>query len=217
MRCSIGGKVVKTIYDRIADRVKPYLDTRENEMHTAICYAAAKRLLACHPEADAEVVLPGVLLHDAGWKMVPEEKQLGAFGPHPRDMETRRAHETAGAVIAREILGSLRYDPVKTGEIITIIDGHDSRDEALSLNDALVKDADKLWRFQPVGFEVDCARFGLDRRTHVEWLGRRINKWFFTDSAREIAREYLDEVAESLAREAQEARQAKDPKGRPKA
>ena len=34
-----------------------------------------------------------------------------------------------------------------------IIDGHDTRDHALSLEDSLVKDADKLWRY---------TRFGLD-------------------------------------------------------
>jgi len=42
-------------------------------------------LLAHYPEADEEIVLPAILLHDVGWKMVPEEKELNAFGPKPKD------------------------------------------------------------------------------------------------------------------------------------
>ena len=33
-------------------------------------------------------------------------------------------------------------------EVVAIIDGHDSRRHALSRNDELVKDADKLWRYR---------------------------------------------------------------------
>jgi hypothetical protein len=194
----------KTIYDRIEAEAKPYLDTRENDSHVTVCYAAAKRLLASHPEAEAEIVLPAILLHDVGWKMVPEEKQLTAFGPHTNDLALRRFHETAGVEIARAILDGLSYNPERTREILTIIDGHDSREEALSLNDALVKDADKLWRFAPVGFMVDCRRFHIDHRVHLVWLGRRIKGWFFTTAAKEIARESLDEVAAILEREERE-------------
>ncbi len=192
---------MRKIYDLIAARAKPYLDTRENDSHVAVCYAAAKRLLAAHPEADPEIVLPAILLHDVGWKMIPEEKQLTAFGPHAKDMATRRTHEVAGVEIARAILGAVGYEPEKTREILTIIDGHDSRGESLSLNDALVKDADKLWRFAPVGFMTDCRRFHIDHRVHLAWLGRRITEWFFTHAAKEIAHESLLEVAAILKRE----------------
>jgi hypothetical protein len=191
----------KTIYDRIEAEARPYLDTRENDSHVTVCYAAAKRLLASHPEAEPEIVLPAILLHDVGWKMVPEERQLTAFGPHAKDLAMRRFHETAGVEIARTILQSVGYDPEKTREILTIIDGHDSREEALSLNDALVKDADKLWRFVPVGFMVDCRRFNVDRRIYLVWLRRRIAEWLFTAAAREIAKEGLEEVAAILERE----------------
>ncbi len=190
-----------TIYDRIEAEARPYLDTRENDSHVTVCYAAAKRLLAAHPGAEPEIVLPAILLHDVGWKVVPEEKQLTAFGPHAKDLAMRRTHETAGVEIARMILNAVGYDRQRTREILTIIDGHDSREEALSLNDALVKDADKLWRFAPVGFMTDCRRFYIDHRVHLVWLGRRVKEWFFTTAAKEIARESLDEVAAMLERE----------------
>ncbi|MFN8457106.1 MAG: HD domain-containing protein [Anaerolineae bacterium] len=100
------------------------------------------------------------MLHDIGWKMVPEEKQRNAFGPQATDKAANRLHEVEGVRIAGEILAGLEYDSAKTEEILTIIDGHDSRLEALSLNDNLVKDADKLWRFTPTGVGIDYRRFG---------------------------------------------------------
>jgi HD superfamily phosphodiesterase len=183
-----------TIYAKIEEQAKPYLDTRQNEIHVSICYAIAKRLLSHYPDADPAVVLPAILLHDVGWKMVPEERQLAAFGPRVTDMEARRLHEIEGVRIAKEILDSIGYDSDRTTEILEIVNGHDSRDEAISLNDALVKDADKLWRFTPVGLETDRRRFGLDKREYASWLRTMIDTWFFTTAAKKIAREGLDEV-----------------------
>ena len=177
----------KEIYEKIEEQAKPYLDTRCNEIHVSICYGMAERLLSHYPDADPEVVLPAILLHDVGWKMVPEEKQLSAFGPRADDLETRRIHEIEGVRIARRILASLGYQAEKTEEILSIIDGHDSREEALSLNDAIVKDADKLWRFSQVGLEVDVKRFGVDRDRYMRWLKKRMSGWLFTSAARDLA------------------------------
>jgi HD superfamily phosphodiesterase len=183
--------VKKEIYEKIEEQAKPYLDTRSNDIHVSICYGMAERLLSHYPEADPEVVLPAILLHDVGWKMVLEEKQLSAFGPRADDMETRRVHEIEGVKIARRILASLAYEVKKTEEILSIIDGHDSREEALSLNDAIVKDADKLWRFSRVGLEVDVRRFGVDRDSYMRWLRKRVSEWFFTPAARDLAYQSL--------------------------
>jgi len=176
----------KGIYKEIEAHAKPYLDTRCNEIHVSVCYAMAERLLSLYPEADPEVVLPAILLHDVGWKMVPEEKQHTAFGTRANDLETRRIHEIEGVAIARRILASLGYDRGKTEEILFIIEGHDSREEALSLNDAIVKDADKLWRFSQVGLETNLRRFDVDRASYVRWL-KRVIGWLFTSAARDLA------------------------------
>jgi HD superfamily phosphodiesterase len=188
------GKVMGIIHDRIYDMAKPYLDTRKNDVHISLSFMFARRLLKHYPDADEDIVLPAVLLHDVGWKIVPEEKQSGAFGPNTQDTETRRFHEIEGAKIAGDILHSINYDELKTTEIIAIIDGHDSRKEALSLNDALVKDADKLWRLTPTGVDIDHARFGIDRRTYITYLDGIIEQWFFTPEARNMARKALDET-----------------------
>ena len=182
------------IYDIIHEKAKPYLDTRQNEIHIDLSYAFACRLLSCYPDAEEEIVVPAILLHDVGWKAVPEEKLVNAFGPKAEDSESLRLHEVEGARIAGSILNSLNYDAEKTKEILSIIEGHDSRRESLSLNDALVKDADKLWRFTPTGVKIDHVRFGIERETYLDFLGTTIDTWLFTPEGRAMAREALDEA-----------------------
>jgi hypothetical protein len=176
-----------SVYDQIYREAEPYLDTRRNDVHVSLSYDFARRLLACYPEADEAIVLPAIILHDVGWKMVPEEKQLGAFGPKAKDKKTQRIHETQGLKIAENILTRLEYDPEKISEILSIIDGHDTRLEARSLNDQLVKDADKLWRFTPAGVDIDHTRFGIPRDSYIQWLDTVIDNWLFTPEARKMA------------------------------
>ena len=183
-----------SIYDEIYRKAEPYLDTRQNDVHVSGSFDFACRLLAHYPNADKEIVLPAIVLHDVGWKMVPEEKQLSAFGPMVKDKKTQRIHETEGVKIAEEILTRLYYDKEKILEILSIIDGHDTRQEALSLNDQLVKDADKLWRFTLTGVDIDHARFGIPRDSYMEWLETMIDDWLFTFEAREMAHVALAEA-----------------------
>lgn len=182
---------VTTIYDQIYKKSEPYWDTRQNDVHLPLVYDFAKKLLTFYPEAEAGVVLPAILLHDNGWKMIPPERQAKAFGPKESDFEAKRLHEIEGVRIAAEILASLEYDAEKTKEILAIIDGHDTRLEALSLNDKLVKDADKLWRFTAIGLDIDHRRFGIPLPEYRAWLGEQIEGWFFTDEARRMAGELL--------------------------
>ena len=183
-----------SVYDEIYRKAEPYLDTRQNNVHVSGSYDFAHRLLALYPNADEEIVLPAIVLHDVGWKMVPEEKQLSAFGPKVKDKKTQRIHETEGVKIAEEILSRLNYDKEKILEILSIIDGHDTRLEALSLNDQLVKDADKLWRFTPAGVDIDHTRFGIPRDNYMKWLDTVIDDWLFTPEAKEMALAALAEA-----------------------
>ena len=183
-----------SVYDEIYRKAEPYLDTRQNDIHVSGSYDFACRLLAHYPNADEEIVLPAIVLHDVGWKMVPEGKQLGAFGPKVKDKKTQRIHETEGVKIAEEILSRLNYDKEKILEILSIIDGHDTRLEALSLNDQLVKDADKLWRFTPAGVDINHTRFGIPRDNYMKWLDTVIDDWLFTPEAKEMALAALAEA-----------------------
>ncbi|MBE7551651.1 MAG: HD domain-containing protein [Anaerolineales bacterium] len=183
-----------TIYDQIYKLAEPYWQTRKGEIHMPRAYDYARQLLASYPEADETVVLPAILLHDTGWMMVTPDLQMQALvGSANQDKrpEVSRLHETEGARIAGEILTALNYDTAKTAEIQRIIDGHDTRREALSLNDALVKDADKLWRFDPVGVPI-CAQWNeLALGPYLDFVEARIESWLFTSRAKDLARTLL--------------------------
>ena len=183
-----------SVYNKIYRKAEPYLDTRRNDVHVSLSYDFARRLLALYPGADEGIVLPAIVLHDVGWKMVSEERQLSAFGPKIKDKKTQRIHETEGVKIAQKILTGLNYDQEKIPEILSIIDGHDTRLEALSLNDQLVKDADKLWRFTPAGVDIDHTRFGIPRDSYMKWLDTVIDDWLFTPEGKEMAHTALGEA-----------------------
>ncbi|MEA2004564.1 MAG: HD domain-containing protein, partial [archaeon] len=131
------------IFENIWELARPYLDTRKNEIHTEIATSYADKLLE-KEGGDKSIVIPAIILHDVGWKMIPKEHQIKGFGPKKTSIEIKRRHETEGVRIARDILNSTDYNTKKIEEILDIIDGHDTRKEAISLNDKIVKDADKL-------------------------------------------------------------------------
>jgi hypothetical protein len=174
--------------DAVWQRAVRYLHVRSNDGHTAYSYGIASALCDLHPEATREVVLPAIILHDTGWSSVPEDEVLQAIAPgHSRpDLVIR--HEKEGARIAREILEALGHEPAKIAEIVEIIDGHDSRRTSLSLNDSLVKDADKLWRLTPHGIDTVMGWFGLTRAQAHLLIASRVHSHLFTEAARTMAR-----------------------------
>ena len=173
------------VYDKIYALAKPYLNTRQNDIHVESSYGFAWRLLEDEP-GDPEVVIPAIICHDLGWIKLPEHLQLKAFGPN-FDPDLRRIHEVEGVKLARDILLQVHYDPVKTVEILDIIDGHDSRLHAISDSDKIVKDADKLFRCTPTGLAIDMERFRMDRDVYLKWISERIDSWFFTETGRQLA------------------------------
>ena len=176
-------------YRHIFELAKPYLNIRRNDIHTEIVYRFAATLLTSEP-GDAAVTLPAVICHDVGWSQVPEELHLRAFGP-TADRALTRLHELEGVKLAQEILLAVDYDPQKTTEILAIIGGHDTRLTALSPSDKIVKDADKLFRFDQVGLVIDAERFNIEKNRHVDWLEQQIEPWFFTETGKKLAREEI--------------------------
>lgn len=186
---------IKPVYQKIFQLAKPYLNTRHNEVHTELSMQYGYRLMETEGGNEC-VVIPAIILHDVGWKKVPEELQLKAFGPKASMPELIRVHEKEGVRIAGDILVIVNYDAEKMARILEIIGGHDSRKESISLDDSIVKDADKLWRYSKEGFDIDNRRF---EETYVEGLNRLrkyLPRWFFTDKANKLAREELQKREE---------------------
>jgi hypothetical protein len=172
---------------RVWELAAPYLTVRDNDGHTAYAYGIARALVDLHPDADPEVVLPGIILHDTGWSQVPPEEVLSGIAPGGNRPDLVILHEKEGARIAREILARVGHDVGRAEEIVEIIDGHDSRLESLSLNDALLKDADKLWRLTPHGVDTVMNWFGLDRHEALVLIASRVHGHLFTEAARTMS------------------------------
>lgn len=167
---------------------EPYLRVRDNDGHTIYAYGLAAALLDLHPAADPDVVLPAILLHDTGWSQAPPEQVLDAIAPGGGRPDLVLLHEKEGARIAREVLQGLGHHPVRTEAVVAIVDGHDSRREALSLEDAIVKDADKLWRLTPHGVDTVMVWFGLTREQAHRLIASRVHDRLCTDAGRAMAR-----------------------------
>jgi len=167
---------------------KPYLQTRNNELHTRNAIEFAFRLLTIH-RADRAVVIPALILHDAGWSVVPEEIIRKTCRPRP-DKSLLRIHEKESVEIARDILKKVSYDSVRTTEILEIIDGHDSRNKAFSINDQIVQDSDKLTRYAgSFRFLAGLTPITLEKLAGT--LEQFIDQWFFLPDSKEMARAEL--------------------------
>jgi HD superfamily phosphodiesterase len=181
---------MRAIFDEIWRRAKPYLNTRQNDIHTEISVRFAEMLLE-KEGGDEDVVLPAIILHDVGWIKVPEEEQNKGFGPEIQSPSVVKNHELEGVQIAKGILEAVDYNKEKIALILEIIEGHDSRKEAGSINESIVKDADKLWRFSREGFTIDCDRFNLKPMERVKKKDLDIDSIFFTESAKQIAKKEI--------------------------
>jgi len=180
-------------YQLILERAWPYLQTRSNDEHTVCSVEFAWRLLDVEG-GDPGVVIPGVILHDVGWSRLTDDEQLQAFGPPPRRLELNIYHEQQGAEIAGEILRAIGYDPALTAEIVEIVGGHDNRVEALSLNDAIVKDADRLFRLTRRGYMIFLEFFSLDFRSYLAAMQRVADDWYYTVTAKRLGTEMFADL-----------------------
>lgn len=190
-----------TIYDQIYARAEPYWHTRSNEIHVPRSYAFAQELLAAYPEADASIVLPAILLHDIGYFNVPPETHLkglydAAIG---YDERITRLHEQEGARLAGEILRELNYPADKIAAIQKIIDGHDTTPSAHSLEDAIVKDADKLWRYTADATRIARRWYRQTPQQFMDYVEAKIPTWLLTEKGRELARRELARTRELYA------------------
>lgn len=177
---------IDTRYQRIFELAMPFLKTRFNLPHTYIVYQYAQLLLQ-EEGGSREITIPACILHDVGWSTIPEDQQLRAFGPNIKDPEARRKHEVEGVSIARQILAQAGCNGSLVEKIVEIIDGHDTTANARSLEDAITKDSDKLFRLSAYGFRVDCERFRADPQEFWPHLLKRSKDWFLTPTGKELA------------------------------
>lgn len=177
---------------------KAYLDVRNNDEHTIVAYGLAKTFLRLLPEADESVVLPAILLHDVGWKRIDPALLLLAIGRKPSRPDLVREHEHHSVKIAREILERHRPAGVDIEAVLSIIDGHDTVRKARSVNDAMVKDADKGWRCTPHGMRTISGWYDVTLHDVTQMLDERSNDHMLTAPERAFALAQTEAVKSEL-------------------
>lgn len=180
---------------------EPYLKVRGDLPHARVSHQYALRLLE-QEGGEPGIVEPAVILHDLGWSQLTPEQIRIAFGVRAGGEEAERLnriHERKGAAIARRILQSLDYLPLWIEQVAFLIERHDSGERADSLEEKIVKDADKLWRFSTVGFWKEIERQKLDQEELHRFLSARYRTWFFTQTAVQLAEEELRDRGKEIA------------------
>lgn len=174
--------------ERLWAAIVPESRTRSNDIHLPTSTAYAQRLCDAYPQADRELVLTAIILHDTGWAHVDESRIISeGFRGDWRKAAIRYEHEARGCDVARRVLPDLGYGDEFVDRVCEIIDGHDTRQIAFSLEDALVRDADRLWRFDVTGVCVSSSWFGMDPAAYTDRLEREILPELITDAAVRMA------------------------------
>ena len=148
--------VMKKNYKEIWDIAQKYQDKRNDKGHAEITLGFAQHLLSLE-EANPDIVIPAIILHDVGWGQLPAEERFLADRldtPPQKFKELRLRHQKEGIKLAKAILKQISYDQALSEYILEIISQHDTRVGSFSKDDALVRDADKLWRFSNIGFWI---------------------------------------------------------------
>lgn len=179
---------------------EPYMRARHNDIHIPLSFAFAELILDDYAEADELVTRVAILLHDTGWARVDAQQIIdqGFRGDNWRQSDARIQHEIEGCNIARELLPGLGYDDEFIGKVTAIIDGHDTRHDHNSLEDAIVRDADRLWRFTPTGTGFSALWFDWTPRQVLADLEGRVLDEMITASGRRMAEAELGRTIDLL-------------------
>lgn len=178
-------------YDDVWRASEPYMRARKNDVHIPLSFAFAQKLLQAHPEGDADIVSLALLLHDIGWWSIDMNEIIEkGFGPEMMKSDVRFLHEKEGVRLSREVLQKTGWPEDVIVAVTEIIDGHDTRPVPRSLNDRLVRDADKLWRFTVTGVAVACDWFKMTPHQYANRLEQQVSI-LETEAGREMAAQEL--------------------------
>lgn len=195
---------MKEIYEKIWNIALPHQDKRSDEGHAKVTVRESQKLLKVIG-ANPDVVIPAATLHDIGWDLMSKDEisydKISDDAPKDEVLRRRLEHQEKGAKRAREILEKLGYSPDLIEQIVEIISEHDTRKGTISIEDSIVRDADKLWRFSNEGFWIAIRNLKMPPKKEYTKLERQIDEegFFFTEEAREIARKELEERKKEAA------------------
>ena len=186
-------------YDPVWRAAEPYMRARKNDVHIPLSFDWCVRLLEHFPQADRDVCLLAILLHDIGWWAIDMETIIsdGFRGENILQSDVRYLHEAEGVKLGTEVLRATGWDEAVIAQVCEIIDGHDTRLEPRHLNDRIVRDSDKLWRYEVTGTAVGCDWFGENPGQNCA-RNEKILPKFETEPGRAMATAALAETRKAL-------------------
>lgn len=185
-------------YATVWKRMAPYMAARRNDIHLPLCYAWVQRLCDAYPDADRDICSLAIMLHDIGWFTIDNDRIMeeGFRSENYIQSDVRYLHEAEGVRMAREILAGTEWAHL-TDAVCTIIDGHDTRTAPRDLNDRVVRDADKLWRYELAGLCVSAEWFQDDPKAYMTRITGFL-RLFETDEGRAMAEAELARTSQAL-------------------
>lgn len=183
---------MENLFELIIENATTYYPDETNLTHMKNALGLARRLIEIEG-GDEVIIIPAVILHDTGWHSFSPEDEVRARKPSVQldNIILNHEHEAEGARIAENILSKLDYPVADKKMIVRIILGHDTRVKPISMADMIVKDADRLSRYTPECFDLFRVKLGYSKAQFLELLNANTEKWFYTDSAKLLARRYL--------------------------
>jgi hypothetical protein len=186
-------------YDPVWRASEPFMRARKNDVHIPLSFDWAVRLLDHFPQADRDVVLLAILLHDIGWWAIDMDTiiEQGFRGDNILQSDVRYRHEAEGVRLATDVLRATGWPADIIAQVCEIIDGHDTRPAPRHLNDRIVRDADKLWRYEVTGTAVGCDWFGESPAQNCDRNERALPR-FETEPGRAMAEAELARTRRAL-------------------
>jgi len=187
---------MKEIFNEIKMKSDYMQDLRDDNGHAEIVTFFAKKLCEIF-KANEEVVIPTAILHDIGYFGMDKNlisEMMAKKLSEEQEKKIKMDHMERGAKFAKQILCEINYEPKLIKKIVFIIQRHDLNDACDSVEEKIVRDADKLARFSKVGFYADIKR---RKCTHLFWyekLKKNFEKqnYFQTAEAKQMAIEELE-------------------------
>ncbi len=177
-----------------------YMRVRKNDVHIPLSYKYALKLIEKYPNADADLAAISIILHDIGWYSIDEDDifKKGFQSENFMQSDVRYLHESEGVRLSAKLLKDLGYPEEFIQKVASIIDGHDTRNFSKSLEDEIVRDADKLWRFTVTGVSVACDWFKQTPSRYCNRLETDIIPQLHLPESIEMAKADLAETRKEL-------------------
>jgi HD superfamily phosphodiesterase len=186
-------------YDPVWRHAEPYMRARKNDVHIPLSFDWCQKLLEQYDQADRDVCSLAILLHDIGWYCIDMDRIIkdGFRSDNPLQSDVRYLHEAEGVRLGTEVLQATGWSPDIIAQVCEIIDGHDTRPDPHHLNDRIVRDADKLWRYEVTGISVASDWFGVTPHAYADRIQGELDK-FETKAGHAFAKATLETTRHRL-------------------